>query len=63
MHTGFQAVPIYDGNKLRPGQKLTGPALVEERNTTILVGPGDRLEVDASDNFLIDVAPLAGVVE
>jgi N-methylhydantoinase A len=63
MHTGFQAVPIYDGNKLRPGQKLKGPALVEERNTTILVGPGDRLEVDASDNFRIHVAPSAGVVE
>jgi N-methylhydantoinase A len=62
MHTGFQAVPIYDGNQLRPGQKLDGPALVEERNTTILVGPGDRLEVDASDNFLIHVAALAGAV-
>ena len=49
-------MPIYDGNALRPGQKSTGPALVEERNTTILIGPDDRLEVDASDNFLIQVA-------
>ena len=61
--SGFRTVPIYDGNQLRPGQKLKGPALIEERNTTILVGPGDRLEVDASDNFLIDVAALAGAVE
>jgi N-methylhydantoinase A/oxoprolinase/acetone carboxylase beta subunit len=53
---GFQSVPIYDGNRLRPGQSLEGPAMIEERNTTILVGPGDRLEIDASDNFLIHVA-------
>ena len=58
---GFQAVPIYDGNQLRPGQSLSGPAIIEERNTTILVGPDDRLEVDASDNFLIHVAFPRGV--
>lgn len=63
MHRGFQLVPIYDGNRLRPGQKLNGPALIEERNTTILIGSGDRLEVDASDNLLIHVAASAGAVE
>jgi N-methylhydantoinase A len=60
--SGFQAVPIYDGNQLRPGQRLKGPAIIEERNTTILVGPGDRLEIDASDNFLIHVATSTGAV-
>ena len=58
---GFQAVPIYDGNQLRPGQSLGGPAIIEERNTTILVGSHDRLEIDASDNFLIQVAPAVGL--
>jgi N-methylhydantoinase A len=58
---GFQAVPIYDGNQLRPGQRLSGPAIIEERNTTILVGPDDLLEIDASDNFLIQVAPAVGL--
>jgi N-methylhydantoinase A len=56
----FQAVPIYDGNQLRPGQSLSGPAIIEERNTTILVGPDDHLEIDASDNFLIHVATSTG---
>jgi N-methylhydantoinase A len=60
--SGFQTVPIYDGNQLRPGQDLDGPAMIEERNTTILVGPNDRLEIDASDNFLIHVAAVTGVV-
>jgi N-methylhydantoinase A len=61
--SGFQTVPIYDGNLLRPGQGLKGPALIEERNTTILVGLEDRLEVDESDNFLIHVAASAGAIE
>jgi N-methylhydantoinase A len=53
---GFETVPIYDGNQLRPGHDIDGPALIEERNTTILIGHRDRLEVDAGDNFLISVA-------
>ncbi|MCK1634667.1 hydantoinase/oxoprolinase family protein [Bradyrhizobium sp. 162] len=53
--SGFQTVPVYDGNEMRPGQAVSGPALIEEKNTTILIGLGDRLEVDASDNFLVHV--------
>jgi N-methylhydantoinase A len=53
---GFVDVPIYDGNALRPGHLIAGPALIEERNTTILIGPGDCLQVDAFDNFTIQVA-------
>jgi len=58
--SGFQVVPIYDGNRMRPGQKVEGPALIEERNTTILIEAGDRLEIDASDNFFIHVAAARG---
>jgi N-methylhydantoinase A len=54
---GFQAALIYDGAALRPGQTIDGPALVEERNTTVLLGPGDHLEVDTSNNFSIRIAP------
>jgi N-methylhydantoinase A len=53
---GFATVPVYDGNQLRPGHDIDGPALIEERNTTILIGHGDHLAVDAGDNFLISVA-------
>jgi N-methylhydantoinase A len=58
--SGFQIIPVYDGNSMRSGQKVSGPALIEESNTTILIGDGDRLEIDASDNFLIHVAPISG---
>ena len=61
--SGFQTLPIYDGNLMQPGQKLHGPALIEESNTTILIGTGDRLEVDASDNFLIHVAAAGGALQ
>lgn len=37
---------VYDRYRLRPGHVVEGPALVEERETTVLVGPGARLEVD-----------------
>ncbi len=50
---GFRNVPVYDGNGLRPGHEIEGPALIEERNTTILIGADDRLEIDAHDNFSI----------
>ena len=52
---GWRDVPIYDGADLRPGCKLDGPLLIEERTTTAFVGPRDRLEVDARDDFLIHV--------
>jgi N-methylhydantoinase A len=54
---GFEIAPVYDGNQLRPGHAIDGPALIEEKNTTILIGHNDRLEIDAADNFLIFVAP------
>ena len=52
---GWRDVPIYDGAELRPGCQLDGPLLIEERTTTAFVGPRDRLEVDARDDFLIHV--------
>lgn len=58
--SGLQDVPVYEGDLMHPGQRLAGPALIEESNTTILIGAGDRLEVDANDNFLIHVATASG---
>ena len=52
---GWRDVPIYDGADLRPGCTLDGPLLIEERTTTAFVGPRDRLEVDARDDFLVHV--------
>jgi N-methylhydantoinase A len=52
---GWRDVPIYDGADLRPGCKLAGPLLIEERTMTAFVGPRDLLEVDERDDFLVHV--------
>jgi N-methylhydantoinase A len=52
---GWRDVPVYDGADLRPGCKLGGPLLIEERTMTAFVGPRDLLEVDERDDFLVHV--------
>jgi len=49
----LETVPIFDGAKLHPGHTLSGPAVIEEINTTVFVGRGDVLVVDDFNNFLI----------
>ena len=56
---GWQDVPIYDGADLRPGCKINGPLLIEERTTTAIVGPNDVLEVDERDDFLVHIGAAA----
>ncbi len=52
---GAVDVPVYDGAALRPGHRLTGPALVIRSDTTILLGPGDRARVDGWGNLILEV--------
>ena len=47
--------PIYDGNKLRAGNRFEGPAIIEEVTTTIVVFPSDVAQVDRLGNVVIDV--------
>ncbi len=49
--------PVYAGADLRPGHALAGPLLIEEETTTIVVFPGDRIEIDAADNIVIHIGP------
>ena len=53
---GFVEVPVYDRGLLRPGMRADGPAIIEEREATTVVGPGDRLTVDAAGNLRLAVA-------
>lgn len=50
---GWREVDVFAGAALRPGQRIEGPAIVEEATTTVLIGIGDRLQVDPSGNFHI----------
>ena len=44
---------IYDRAKLEPGALFNGPAIVTEFDSTTVVLPGYRAEVDAGFNILI----------
>lgn len=39
-------VPVHDRADLAPGVAIDGPAIIEERESTTVIGPGDHLTVD-----------------
>ncbi len=46
--------PVIERSRLRPGQWMDGPALVEEYSGTTVVPPGQRLRVTAGEHLLIE---------
>jgi N-methylhydantoinase A len=42
----FIDTPVFDARRLGAGNRLPGPAVIEARNTTILIHPGQRGSVD-----------------
>jgi N-methylhydantoinase A len=54
-----QDTPVYDRYALSPGDTFTGPALVEERESTCIVGVGDQVTVDPAGNMIVAVAGAA----
>ena len=52
---GFVECPVYDRYRLGVGAPVHGPAIVEERETTVLLLPGDAGSVDEHGNLLIDL--------
>jgi N-methylhydantoinase A len=45
--------PAYDGLLLRPGHVLHGPAIIEERTTTIVVPAGFMCSIDERKNYVL----------
>ena len=41
--------------RLRPGDTVTGPALVEQPDTTTLLAPGETARVDAAANLVVEL--------
>nr|MDO8091058.1 hydantoinase/oxoprolinase family protein [Candidatus Sigynarchaeota archaeon] len=52
---GLVETSVYDGEKLGFGNKIDGPAIVEEPTTTIVVPPKSSLSVTKYGNYLIRV--------
>ena len=53
--TGFAPCAVYDRYSLQPGTQLAGPAVVEERESTIVVGPDARMTVDKHLNLIVEI--------
>jgi N-methylhydantoinase A/oxoprolinase/acetone carboxylase beta subunit len=52
---GFVETPIYDRYRLPPGAQLQGPAILEEQESTVVIGPNDAAQTDVYLNLIIAV--------
>lgn len=52
---GFTETPIYDRYLMKPGMTFPGPAIVEERESTVIVGPGSQCLIDEHYNLLVQM--------
>ncbi len=52
---GFVPTPVYDRYALQPGAEFPGPAIVEERESTAVIGPGARCRVDGTLTLVVDL--------
>ena len=50
---GVHRARIYDGTRLEPGMEFSGPAVVEDPGTTVVVHPGNRVRIDGYGNIHI----------
>ncbi|MBA1347110.1 hydantoinase/oxoprolinase family protein [Rhizobium sp. WYCCWR 11146] len=52
---GFTETAVYDHYKLPVGEEVKGPAIVEQRESTAVVGPSGVFHVDAHGNLVINI--------
>jgi N-methylhydantoinase A len=51
----YVETPVYDHYKLPPDQAVKGPAIVEQRESTAVVGPSGIAHVDGHGNLVINI--------
>lgn len=44
---------VYDGNKISPGKKIQGPAVIEEETTSLVIEPSWTVELHTSGTYVI----------
>ncbi len=52
----FHDTQVYDRYALRPGVHIDGPAIIEERESTTILAPGDSMTVDETGTMRIRIA-------
>ena len=53
---GYKETPVYDRYSLREGATFSGPAIVEERESTLVVGSRGHCRVDRHQNVIMEFA-------
>ena len=56
---GFIDTPVFDRYALAAGTQITGPAIIEEREATTVIAPGDTLTVDTTFTLRLHIAVTA----
>ncbi len=52
----FVDTPVYSGDLMRPGFAFAGPAVIQERDTTVVANVGDRVRILPDLSYEITVA-------
>ena len=53
---GFRTTPVYARIRLAPGEQVVGPAIIEEAESTVVVGPRARVTVDETGNLVMHLS-------
>ncbi len=53
--TGYLDCPVYDRYALKPNEKFDGPAIIEETESTTVIGINSTVQVDKDKNIIIDL--------
>ena len=57
---GAMTAKVYDGNKLFTGDRVEGPAIIEEKFTTVVIPPAATAVVDIVGNYVVATEGTAG---
>ena len=59
----FEEVPVYDGHRLRYGNKIEGPALIEQVNTTTFITPEYNVICDRYGSYTMYLKTKEGEIK
>jgi N-methylhydantoinase A len=60
----YVETPVFDRYRLTAGTAFDGPAVLEERECTVIAGPSCRVRIDPYANLFLDLdtVPVAALV-
>ena len=53
---GYRATPVYQREKLPADARFAGPAIIEQLDCTTVIEPGNRVQLDALGNLIVELA-------